>query len=154
MAAIVLHGCDTLDDDRIPVHPVNISFSTVSDWDIYGVSGALTWRNFIREKREPSNYPYTEMTYTGFGGVLLVADVLGNPQAYDLACPVERHKETRLFINTEAEYLAECPVCGSRFNVFSLTGHPVSGEAAAKGYALRRYRVETGHVGTYIIVRN
>ena len=29
------------------------------------------------------------MTYTGFGGILLVTDMSGSPLAYDLACPVE-----------------------------------------------------------------
>ena len=154
--AIVLavSSCDTLDNERIPVQPVNISFATVADWNVYGVSGALTWRSFVREERLPSNYPYTAMTYTGFGGVLLVGDVFGNPQAYDLACPFECSRTVRLFINTEAEHLAECPKCGSRFNVFSLTGHPVSGPAAERGYALRRYRVEPGRAGEYYIVRN
>ena len=147
-------SCNRLDNERIPVRPVNIVFNTMAEWDVYGVPGALSWRSFIREDRLPSNYPFTAMTYTGFGGVLLVGDVLGNPQAYDLACPVERSQNIRIFINTEAEYLAECPKCGSRFNVFSLTGHPVSGAAAEKGYALRRYRVEPGRNGEHCIVRN
>ena len=117
MAAITLSplsSCDRLDDDRIPVTPVNITFQTQADWDIYGVPGALSWKRFIRELRQPANFPYTEMTYTGFGGILLVCDVLGTPQAYDLACPVERSRDVRVNIDPKDEYLAVCPKCGSR----------------------------------------
>ena len=151
VAAAAVYSCHSLDDDRIPVQPVNISFATVADWNIYGVNGALEWRRFIRSDRIPPNYPYTAMTYTGFGGVLLLCDVLGNPQAYDLACPVECRQDVRVFINTEDEHLAECPECGSKYNVFSLMGHPVSGIAATRGYALRRYCVGAGRVD-YMLV--
>ncbi len=144
---LLLSACNTVNDDRVPVQPVNIVFRTVADWNVYGVAGALEHRSFIRDKRQPANFPYTEMTYTGFGGVLLVSDVMGTPMAYDLSCPVERRRNVRVFINDEAEHLAECPECGSRYNVFSLMGYPVSGEAADHGYALRRYRVTQGAEG-------
>ncbi len=156
-AAIIFSGlctsCHSLDDERIPVQPVNIVFPTVAEWNVYGVSGAMTWKSFIRQDRVPANFPYTASTYTGFGGVLLVCDVLGNPQAFDFSCPVERKQNVRVFINTEHEHLAECEECGSRYNVFSLLGHPVSGEAAEKGYALRRYKVGGGFGGEYMVVR-
>lgn len=145
-------SCDSLDDDRVPVAPVNIVFPTVAEWNVYGVSGALTWKRFIREQRVPSNFPYVATTYTGFGGVLLVCDVAGTPKAYDLSCPVERKQSVRVFINTDDEHLAECPECGSRYNVFSLDGHPVSGVAAEKGYALRDYNVGPGMAGEYMVV--
>jgi len=108
--AFISSACHTIDDDRIPVAPVNIVFNTVADWNIYGVAGAMDYRYFIRDLRKPSNYPYTAMTYTGFGGVLLVSDVMGNPQAYDLACPVEADKNVRVEIDDE--FLAHCPKCG------------------------------------------
>ncbi|MBD5234265.1 MAG: hypothetical protein HDS65_08835 [Bacteroidales bacterium] len=155
-AAIILPGlasCHSLDDDRVPVQPVNIVFPTVAEWNVYsGVSGALTWNRFIRQERIPSKFPYTANTYTGFGGVLLVCDVLGNPQAFDLACPVECRQNVRVAVKVDDEHLAVCPECGSKYNVFSLMGHPVSGEAARKGYALRRYRVGPGLGGDYMVV--
>lgn len=131
---------------------VNVAFSTTADWDIYGVAGAYQYRQFIREKRVPSNFPYSAMTYTGFGGILLVGDVMGIPQAYDLACPVERQQNVRLFINEEEKFVAECPECGSQYDVFSLMGHPVSGEAANKGFALRRYNVRENVGGYYKVI--
>ena len=151
-AVLVCTGCDRLDNERIPVEQVNIVFQTVADWNIYGANSALTWNTFIRSERKPANFFYTAQTYTGYGGVLLVCDVLGNPQAFDLSCPVERSKDVRVFINEDNEYLAECPKCHSTYNVFSLLGHPVAGEAARQGYALRRYRVGAGRAGEYMVV--
>ena len=153
-AAIVFAGCDRLDDDRVPLQPVNISFTTVAEWNIYGVSGAMTWKEFIRDLRRPADFPFKATTYTGFGGVLLVSDVLGNPRAYDLSCPVERRRDVRVAVQPSEDYLVRCPECGSTYNVFSLMGHPVGGEAAEKGYALRPYVVSAGFGGEYMLVRN
>lgn len=124
-------------------------FNTEADWVIYGVPGAMSYKRFIREDRVPASFPYTASTYTGFGGVLLLSDVMGNAQAYDLACPVECKATTRVHIVPEDEFLAECPVCHSKYNVFSLAGHPVSGIAAERGYALRKYFVGSGRGGAF-----
>ena len=149
--AIIAPGCHTIDDDRIPVMPVNIVFYTVADWNIYGVSGALDYKYFIRDLRQPSNFPYTAQTFTGFGGILLLTDVMGNAQAYDLSCPVEANKNIRVEIDDEM--LAHCPKCGSTYNVFSLQGHPVGGRAAELGYGMRRYHVGQGSDGvSYMVV--
>lgn len=143
-------GCDRLDDDRIPVAAVNISFPTVAEWNVYGVASALDYRSFIPEQHLPKGFYYTASTYCGFGGVLLVGDVMGTPQAYDLACPVECRRDVRVRINTESN-LAECPQCHSTYDVFSLYGHPAGGEAAQKGYGLRRYRVGPAS-GSYMLI--
>lgn len=149
--AAILSGCDTLDDDRIPAAEVNISFTTVAEWNVYGVASALDYRTFIPEQHLPAGFYYTASTYCGFGGVLLVGDVMGTPQAYDLACPVECRRDVRVRIN-KATNLAECPLCHSTYDVFSLYGHPAGGEAADKGYGLRRYHVGPG-VGSYMLIR-
>ncbi len=148
--AIACAGCHTLDDDRIPVTPVNLPFATEASWNIYGVAGAMDYKSYIRDKRIPANFPYTANSFTGFGGILLVTTVLGEPAAYDLACPVERDHNIIVEINTES-MLAECPVCHSEYDVFSLSGHPVEGIAAEKGYGLRRYRVARGRID-YMLV--
>ena len=144
-------SCHHLDDDRIPPAAVNISFHTMADWNTYGVGGALQWKRFIIDERIPANYPYTALTYTGFGGVLLGADAFGTPLAYDLACPYECRRNVRVGINTET-MLAECPVCHSTYDVFSLYGHPVSGPSADRGYGMRRYYVGPGRAGEYMNV--
>lgn len=152
VVAAIFTGCDHLDDDRIPVLPVRIGFATVGDWNVQGIGGALDHKPFIKEEGIPSSYHYTALSATGYGGVLLVGDVLGNPMAYDLACPVECRRDVRVFINTD-EMVAECPECHSTYDVFSLGGHPLSGRAAKEGYGLRRYNVAPSSTD-YMLVSN
>lgn len=149
-ALLLCSGCHHLDNKRLPPANVNIIFWTQADWDVYGVSGAMTSKRFIRDLKEPSNYPWTALTYTGFGGILLVSDISGVPVAYDLACPVECKATIRVAINDNL--VAECPNCHSTYNVFSLYGHPESGEAAEKGYGLQIYSVGPGRGGEYMVV--
>lgn len=131
--------------------PVNITFQSAGMWETYGVPGATDFRRFIREMQEPAGFPFTAMTYTGFGGVLLVGDILGEPQAFDLACPVEVQYNVRVAINSETMF-AQCPDCHSEYDVFSNYGTPVSGPAVNYGYGLRRYSVSRGINGEYMTV--
>lgn len=148
--AAALSGCHHLDNKRLPPCNVSIVFWTQADWNIYGVSGAMTSKRFVRELREPADFPWTALTYTGLGGILLVADINGQPMAYDLACPVECNASVRVAMN--ADLLAECPKCHSTYNVYSLYGHPESGIAAEKGYGLELYSVGPGRGGEYMVV--
>lgn len=152
-AAIVTGACSKLDDERIPPMPVSLTFATVAQWNTYGIGGAMDYRIFIKQDRLPANYPYTAISATGFGGLLLVGDINGNPTVYDLACPVERRSDVRVFINTTS-MVAECPNCHSTYDVFSLNGHPLSGPAAEQGFGLRHYYVGPGRGGEYMIVSN
>lgn len=151
-ASLLLSACHHLDNQRIPPAPVHISFFTVGDWNVQGIGGALDHKRFIKEELLPPNYPYTAISATGFGGVLLVGDVNGNPVAYDLSCPVECKRDVRIFVNTD-EMVGECPKCHSTYDIFSLGGHPLSGDAAKDGYGLRRYIVGPG-TGSYMLISN
>ena len=88
---------------------------------------------------------------TGYGGLLLVTDVLGDLHAYDLACPFEVRPNVRVSI-PEGELFARCPSCGSTFDVFQNRGNPISGPAQERGYALRRYSVVSGGATEYRVV--
>lgn len=134
-------SCDSVDDDRIPPSPVRIDFVSQGEWDLYGIGGALQWREFIKQQRIPSGFPYSDASQTGFGGVLLVGDFIGDAQAYDMACPVEVKRDVRVSVDTDGA-VARCGVCGSTYDIFR-QGAPISGKAADQGYALRRYRVGT-----------
>lgn len=147
-----LCSCDNIDNKRIPIDPVNIEFRTEAEWSIYGVTGALQYKYFIRDLRKPSNFPYTELTRTGFGGILLLCDINGEPVALDLACPVECQRTVRVQVEEDQEYLAICPKCGSKYDVFSLKGYPTAGPAAEKGYAMRVYHVGPGRDGSFMRV--
>ncbi len=133
-------SCESVEDERIPPVAVNIEFANVGMWNTYGVAGALDSRTFIKEERIPSDFPYTELTYTGFGGVLLVSNIMNIPLAYDLACPVEVKNNIRIYIDT-VKSQAVCPKCGSRFDVFDNPGYPISGPAAEKKLGMQQYNV-------------
>ena len=154
---LALGACDSVDDDRIPPLPVTIRLSNTGLWNTYGVTGFGQYRYFIRQLREPSDYPYTEQTYTGFGGVLLIGGMdpftadTQVPLAYDLACPVEGKSDIRVFIDGE-RFDAVCPVCGSHYDVVMAGGAPVSGPAAEKKYGMKRYACIPTSNGGYDIV--
>ena len=152
ITATILSACHHIDNNRIPPAPVRISFNTVAEWDIYGTPGAAQTRQFIKSMRIPSNFPYTALTETGFGGVLLCGDVFGAPVAYDLACPVEMRADVRIIVDNET-LNAYCPVCHSVYDIFTNYGHPVSGKAAEQGYGLQRYYVGAGPEGEYMVIR-
>lgn len=148
---IAAAGCNRIDDDRIPLVPVRIAFNNVGEWNVYGVAGAGDYRRFIKQERVPEGFPYTVMTYTGFGGVLLICDIHSNAVAYDLACPVECRADVRINVLKE-ELKAECPVCHSVYDIVTNHGQPLSGPAAEKHYGLRKYYVGPGSGGEYMLV--
>lgn len=142
-AILTLAGCESLDSERIPPMPVNVVFQSAGMWETYGVPGATDFRYFILDESRPAGFPYTALSYTGFGGILLVADILGEPQAFDLACPVEVRRNVRVEIDRDRN-IAVCPVCHSEYDVFSNYGTPIYGPAVDRHYAMTRYRVFRG----------
>lgn len=141
-------SCDSVDDDRIPPYPVSLTFETIGNWELYGVSGAGQYRSFIytNTERIPANYPFKGLDRTGFGGLLLICDPNGEYLAYDLACPVEVRSDVRIYVDTDNALagMARCPKCHSTYNLFSY-GTPASGEALQKKYGLQRYHVSIGN---------
>lgn len=154
LTSLLFNGCDHLDNYRIPVVDVRVPFTNIGDWETYGVSGAYQYRYFIKGERIPTGFPYTQLTFTGFGGVLLCTDYMGNAVAYDLACPVECKTNVRIKVDPET-HIARCPVCGSEYEVCTLNyGYPVSGPAAEYGYRLAVYDVVPGPAGEYRVIKN
>lgn len=148
-----LSSCDKVDDDRIPPYPVYIQFQTQADWTVHGVSGACDFKYFIKEDRTPSDFPWTALTETGFGGILLVSDIHGAPHAFDLACPVEAQRDIRVTVDTDLQK-ARCPKCHSVYDIFTNYGLPVEGQALRDNYALRHYNTGSGYQGQYLIITN
>lgn len=153
-------GCRSVDDERIPSMPVYISLSDAGSWNVFGVFGFGDNRSFILTPslRVPSNFPYTELSRTGFGGVLLIdgmdpfTTLTDTPLAYDLSCPVERKADIRVIID-ENDYVAFCPECGSTYDVTMGGGSPLSGPAATGKYkyGLRSYKCLPSGYGGYVI---
>lgn len=155
LTALALSGCHSVDvDDDIVRGRTYIPFTTVGEWELYGVSGALQSRRFIKPQRIPSDYPYSDYSATGFGGVLLACTVSNEYVAFDLSCPVEHSQQTLVYVNSESNY-AQCPRCGSVYDVFCLdtaAGYPVSGPALDEGYGLTTYRVVFGADNCYALI--
>lgn len=158
---VILTSCNGLDNERIPNMAVYISLADAGVWNTYGVSGFGSHRNFILTGQgapQPSNFTYRPGSATGFGGVLLIEgmDPFNNlgayPLAYDLACPVERDPNIRVYISNE-DYVAVCSQCHSVYDVTMAAGAPISGEALTGKYkyALKQYSVVPSGSGGYII---
>lgn len=159
--SIGLASCHTVDDQRLPNMPVNISIADAGMWNTFGVSGFGSNRNFIlltTGEHIPASFPFNSRSATGFGGVLLIEGLDpftlmgGTPLAYDLACPVERQADIRVFVEPET-YYAVCPVCGSVYDVTLGMGAPVAGPAATGKYkyGLKNYScLPSGSGGYYI----
>lgn len=158
---VIVGGCDTVDDSRIPAMPVNINLSDPGMWNAYGVSGFGDFNYFVFQEgspREPSGFPYTDISATGYGGVLLIEGMdpfqleTSMPLAYDLSCPVEKSRTIRVRIDP-ATYEAVCPVCDSHYDVTMAAGAPTSGPALTgeRKYGLKRYYCHRTTTNGYII---
>lgn len=153
--SLAITACDSFDDHRLPPVNVNLVFTTQAQWDTYGVFGATAWQRYIKgtkaSERVPSDFPYTVSMATGFGGILIVADVYGTLMAYDLSCPYECKADIRIEVDKK-ENVARCPECGSTYDIFAGYGSPLSGPAATHRYSLERYKVAGPVQGAFKVV--
>lgn len=159
VAALFLPSCSQVDESRLPSLPVSLNLGDPGVWHAYGVSSFGQERRFVfgGGERIPTGFPYTDRDATGFGGVLLTQGIdpfsggETGPLAYDLSCPVEGRRDIKVGIRGEG-FDAVCPVCGSRFDVVTGAGAPVSGPAAENPrVGLRRYVCQPTASGGYII---
>lgn len=160
-ALLLLGGCETVNDTRIPAMPVYIDLSNQGMWNSYGVSGFGSFRYFVCQTGsaiEPAGFPYKDGAATGYGGVLLIEGMdpfelqTSMPLGYDLSCPVEKSPTIRVAIDPKT-FEAVCPVCESHYDVTMGAGAPTAGPALAgeRQYGLRRYAVHPTTLGGYII---
>ncbi|MCH5214408.1 MAG: hypothetical protein J1E97_04385 [Muribaculaceae bacterium] len=154
-----LGACTQLNDERIPAYAVSIDLSNAGLWNTFGVFNFGDCQYFVIPLRLPGGFNYIYNSATGYGGVLLVMG-LDNytggtaPLAYDMACPVERLPEVRVWLDPDSEtFEVECQECHSRYNVVDGVGAPVSGPAKAMKYALTPYQCYPTINGGYIITR-
>lgn len=152
---LLLVGCgNTVDSERIPYAPVHVDLASQGLWDVYGVHGYGQYNTFVRSgssaTSQPPNFSYTDLSATGFGGLLLVANLENEPLVYDLACPVERKQTVRVSYDRDTQ-LATCPECGSQYNVCEHYGSPISGLAFQHKWGLTRYYARRSSLGGYIL---
>ena len=149
-----LCSCESSDSNRVPLFGVELELNS-AQWTTYGVFGYGDSRHFIRSERIPEGFPYTASSNTGFGGILLISGTdngfdYNSVLAYDLACPVEVPKISRVYIDPET-FDAVCPKCHSHFNVCEGAGRAIAGPAREYKYDMRKYRVSPGQMGGYIV---
>lgn len=154
-ALISLSACSSVDSERVPPAYVNIVFSTIGDWERYGVSGAGNYRTFIAERHQPAGFPYKGLEGTGYGGVLLVVDPMGQYCVYDLACPYCCPSIERIFHDADnpTAGIFRCPKCGSTYDAFA-QGTPRSDPALKDKCGLQRYNISISGGLPYAIIRN
>lgn len=159
-AAAIFSACEVIDDERIPAMPVYIDLGNTGLWNTYGVAGFGDTQYFVNitgSPKEPAGFPYKETSATGFGGILLIGGIdpftsdTDTPLAYDLACPVEKSREVRVYVDPDNKYRAICPVCASEYDVTGGVGAPMAGKAAELKYGLKRYSCVPTTLGGYYI---
>lgn len=138
-----------LRNEQIESSPVFLTFSQ-AEWMTFGVISIGTHRYFNKSQSLPANFTYKENFATGFGGILLVGGVGGEPYAYDASCPNEGDASVVVSIDRNS-FEAVCPKCNSHFEVINGTGVSVSGHAYEKHYALKHYTSIKNSDGGYTI---
>lgn len=138
-----------LRNEQIESSPVFLTFSQ-AEWMTFGVISIGTHRYFNKSQFLPANFTYKENFATGFGGILLVGGVGGEPYAYDASCPNEGDASVVVSIDRNS-FEAVCPKCNSHFEVINGTGVSVSGHAYEKHYALKHYKSIKNSDGGYTI---
>ena len=154
-----LASCGSDNPGRFPAMPVAINLADPGLWNTYGVTALGQTRLFEKSMHQPSGFAYTDATYTGLGGVLIICGIdglsgqTGVPLAYDLSCPVECRTDIRVVVDPDT-FEAVCPKCGSRYNVYDAGGATISGQAAAdKIKGMQRYSCLPSANGGYTITR-
>ena len=83
----------------------------------------------------------------GYGGVLVVHNMLGEYRAFDRACPFEANSSVTVEVDSEVLY-ATCPKCGTKYEIGLSPGIP----SGSSKHSLRQYNVSLN--GNKLIVKN
>ena len=83
----------------------------------------------------------------GFGGVLVVHNMLGEFKAFDRACPFEASSSVTVVVDDEILY-AVCPKCGTKYEIGVSSATP----SGSSKHSLRQYSVILN--GNKLIVKN
>lgn len=124
---VLLSACETEVNriNPVPDAPVNYTLNIMRDAPALDIQG-----NSITITR-----PMTQNQYIGYSGLIVVHGLDDNFYAFDLCCPHEHQRDTRVECSMIS---ATCPKCGSTFDIGFGTGMPSDGPSE---YPLRRYTV-------------
>lgn len=127
-ALMLLVGCNARINTESPVPKCSVSYTLniMTDAPILDTQGGYY------TVTEPTKYGQ----YIGFGGLLIVHGFDDRFYAYDLCCPVECVRTTR--ITPSMAGTATCAECGTEYDIGFGSGMPTHGGDALP---LRRYTV-------------
>jgi argininosuccinate lyase len=124
-------ACDDELYSPIPNMPVSLTIDlSLRDVDLIP---SLATKTFATKR--------DEIDRTGFGGLLIINGYSANGEtnlyAYDLACPVEANRNTKVIPDNTGK--AKCPKCEASYSIAYGTGMPESkSKYPLKSYAVRR----------------
>ena len=121
-----LGGCTTNVESPIPNSAVSLEINILRDspeLNIIGGVGEIT----------STFRPYQ---YLGYGGIVIFHNFDDKFVAFDMACPYEVDRTTRVSVNMAGQ--AVCAKCGSTFDLGYSSGFPVKGPSK---YPMRQYHV-------------
>lgn len=126
---VSLSGCNDTYISSIPDYPVSLKLDLASTYPTFKYS-LLHYILFTRG--------INRIDYIGFGGIMVVTDLNGNYNAFDMSCPYEANRDILVYPNgpndiNGKEYVSNgqvvCEKCGSVFDITSEFGMPISGKA-------------------------
>jgi nitrite reductase/ring-hydroxylating ferredoxin subunit len=120
----MLSGCDSY-KSSIPDLPVSLQVNLLNDIILRSIGCTKSYTTAT-----------TGLQALGFGGILVVHAYDDAYYAFDLACPNEVQRTTR--VEVQSDLTAVCPVCGTKYRIMDGTGWVISGATKEK---LKQYHV-------------
>lgn len=122
----LLGACTTNVISPIPNTAVSLEINILRDApELNAIGGVAEFTSTIK--------PYQ---YLGYGGIVIFHNFDDKFVAFDLACPHEIERTTRVKVNMAGQ--AVCEKCGSTFELGYSSGIPTKGPAK---YPMRQYKV-------------
>ena len=109
----------------IPSYAVSLEITMQDATELNTIGGVAEFTSTFRPNQ-----------YLGFGGIVIFHNFDDQFVAFDMACPHEIDRNTRVSVNMAGQ--AVCPKCGSTFDVGYSQGFPVKGPAR---YPMKQYHV-------------
>ena len=109
----------------IPNYAVSLEITMQDATELNTIGGVAEFTSTFRPNQ-----------YLGFGGIVIFHNFDDQFVAFDMACPHEIDRNTRVSVNMAGQ--AVCPKCGSTFDVGYSQGFPVKGPAR---YPMKQYHV-------------
>jgi len=131
--ALLLCSCQgTTFSSSVPRYPVYFNIDTRQGAFVHFIPTAVTSYVLAKDKGLYYNdqlvQPRLDVHAYGYGGVVVYIDIMGNYNAYDLACPYCAGRGMKRSCAVDGIY-AVCPECGEQYDLGSGTAVPRNGIA-------------------------